>query len=148
MKRVVLLLAVFALMLTLSGCWVDEPTDIAAKDFDKAQELMAEQYDLTLPDSAEYVGGFFDNAFRDPSMIVAFSVASEDVEWMLSETWEEGYDSSLPAYVEEYLGLSGFLAEKTWRYSGELYTSLWCSADENGRCVCVFSGRHPSRSAF
>ena len=63
-------------MFSLSACIAGIPTKIESIDFDNVKNLLKEQYELNLPDSATYIGGYFDNAFRDPSIIAYFMVTT------------------------------------------------------------------------
>ena len=93
LKKHFLILITIVLILSLSACSLaGGPTKIETTDFNDVQALLIEQYELCLPDSAVFVDGYFDNAFRDPGIVIAFTIKKSELEKMLSENWVEvGY---------------------------------------------------------
>ena len=146
MKKLSCIVISFILMFSLSACIAGIPTKIESIDFDNVKNLLKEQYELNLPDSATYIGGYFDNAFRDPSIIVVFSVEQTDFETMLSEKWvESGYLDEPNNFIGDNDILESFSTDKKYDFQGAQFTFLWCDILENGSYYCVFYGHHPSK---
>ena len=84
----VILLLVFGFV---TKAWFDKKnlTDISpgenGKCSQKLVDYMEEQYGIFIPENAVFVGGYFDNAFRDPAFHVAFDVKCSDM-----PGWYEG----------------------------------------------------------
>ena len=145
MKKIFLIILSIIFVFSLSGCLTTKPTKIDSSDFENAKSLLEEQYELTLPDSAIFIGGYFDNAFRDPSVIVAFTIEQSDFEKMCSENWvESGYIDEPNSFLVDLDVLQSFSTDKKLDYRGAQFTFLWCDALENDTYKCVFHGHHPS----
>ncbi len=143
MKKAVLSVLLCLCCLSLAGCMGPFPERIAPEKFEDVTTQLAEQYELTLPSSAEFVGGYYDNAFRDPSLTVAFTVARSELDAMLSEHWKEASVVGKPAILKDQLALDDFTPDGQYHLETELYTFLWYTQTEDGRLLCLFSGRNP-----
>lgn len=87
------------------------------------------QYELSIPLNAGFIGGYLDNAFRDPSIYVVFTVSEIDFPEIFSEKWEvsAGYlNTSKPD------DLVKFDTAVAYGYSGEMFTYVQCSAAKDG----------------
>jgi hypothetical protein len=146
MKKYFLILITIVLILSLSACsLVGGPTKIETTDFNDVQALLIERYELCLPDSAVFVDGYFDNAFRDPAIVVAFTIKKSELEKMLSENWvEAGYIDEPNSFLAYSSITESFSADKKYDFQGEPFTFLWCDDLENDNYTCVFHGHHPS----
>ena len=147
MKKISLIILSIILVFSLSGCLSTKPTKIDSSDFENAKSLLEEQYELTLSDSATFIGGYFDNAFRDPSVIVVFTIEQADFEMMFSENWvESGYIDEPNSFLVDSDVLESFSTDKKLDYQGAQFTFLWCDALENDTYRCVFCGHHPKEN--
>ena len=147
MKKIVYGIFSVLLVLSLSSCSLaGVPTEIESADFNDVQALLEEQYELSLPDTAVFIDGYFDNAFRDPSVIIVFTIEQPYFEQMLSENWiVAGYVDGPNDFLEDQSALESFSADKKYDFQGEQFTFLWCDDLENGSYTCVFVGHHPSK---
>lgn len=146
MKKYFLILITIVLILSLSACSLaGGPTKIETTDFNDVQALLIEQYELCLPDSAVFVDGYFDNAFRDPGIVVAFTIKKSELEKMLSENWvEAGYIDEPNSFFADSSIIESFSVDKKYDFQGEQFTFLWCDDLKNDNYTCVFHGHHPS----
>ncbi len=128
----------------MSSCFMGGFPDKIKSGF--TQEFVDEinkQYELSIPLNAGFIGGYLDNAFRDPLIYVAFTVSEIDFPEMFSEKWrvDAGYlDTSKPD------DLVKFDVVAAYGYSGEMFTYVQCSAAKDGVITCLFVGRHPGNS--
>ena len=145
MKKIVFIVFSVILIFSLSSCSLfGGPTQIETSDFNNVQALLEEQYELSLPKSAVFVDGYFDNAFRDPGIIVVFTIELADFEKMFSENWvESGYVDEPHSFIVDSTVLESFSTDKKLDYHGAQFTFLWCDALENDTYKCVFHGHHP-----
>ena len=146
MKKYFWILITIVLILSLSACSLaGGPTKIETTDFNDVQALLIEQYELCLPDSAVFVDGYFDNAFRDPGIVVAFTIKKSELEKMLSANWvEAGYIDEPNSFLADSSITESFSVDKKYDFQGEQFTFLWCDDLENDNYTCVFHGHHPS----
>ncbi len=146
MKKIVIITFSIFVILSLSGCSFDGvPTEIETTDFYDVQALLEEQYELSLPESVVFAGGYFDNAFRDPSITVMFTIEQSKFETMLSENWIENSSVDDSDFLGDWSMLKSFSADKEYVFQNEQFTFLWCDVLEDDSYTCVFKGRHPSR---
>ena len=144
MKKVFPIILSIVFVFSFSGCLATKPTKIDSSDFENVKALLEEQYELTLPDSATFIGGYFDNAFRDPGVVVVFTIEQDDFEKMFSEKWvESGYVDEPNSFIADSTVLESFSTDKKLDYQGAQFTFLWCDALENDNYKCVFHGHHP-----
>lgn len=54
----------------------------------KLTDVLQRQYEVTIPESAELITGYYDNAFKDNCLYLVFTIDAEDIETILSENWE------------------------------------------------------------
>ncbi len=147
MKKLLFIICSIVLILSLSACSLATvPTEIKTTDFHQVQALLDEQYELSLPDSAIFIGGYFDNAFRDPGIVVAFTIQKSELEKMFSENWvEAGYIDEPNNFLADSSVTESFSADKKYDFQGTQFTFLWCDDLGNDRFTCVFHGHHPSK---
>ena len=146
MKRIIALLLGLLMLFLCSGCLSGQPTKIKSADFGEAKKLVQERYELTLPESALFYGGYFDHAFRDPSIILAFTIDQADLAAMFSENWLQKQSVDELTIMEEYLVLPSYSPVGEYDFQGELYTHLWYAKFQTNRYLCVLMGRHPGDS--
>lgn len=146
MKKIVFIIFSIILIFSLSSCsLLGGPTKIETTDFNDVQALLIEQYELCLPDSAVFVDGYFDNAFRDPGIITVFTIEKSELEKMLSENWVEAdYIDEPNSFLADSSVIESFSVDKKYDFKGEQFTFLWCDDTENSNYTCVFHGHHPS----
>jgi len=142
--------ALFPLLLCLccivfTGCLGPFPEPINANDFDSVCESVASQYELCIPPTASFVGGYYDHAYRDPGITVLFAVPQADFDTMLSENWKPANRITAPSVLEDQLSLSEFIPDAQYQLNTELYTFLWVQDAEDGQRLCLFSGHNPIR---
>lgn len=142
MKKTFLWILVLLLAFSLCGCLGEIPTRIENSDFDKVQTLLDETYNLHVPSSAHYIGGYFDNAFRDPCMLIAFTVTPSEFENLFGDGWRESGTADNPTLLENCLSIEAYDADGRYDYDNELYTFLWYDVNNDGDYVCVFQGPH------
>lgn len=118
------------------------PTTIETGFSDELVGMLNEKYELSIPDSAVFLGGYYDNAMQDDAVHIAFTVPKEDFKGMFSEKWSEDLYSGWD--ISAYKDYIDFEIQGVRRFSGEMFTSLKYSApDENGVISCGASFRHP-----
>ena len=132
-----------ACCLLLSGCLMNMvPRQIKSGFSEELVSMLADKYQLTIPASAEFITGYFDQALQDPCVRIAFTVDALDLPGMLSSMWKD--DSERHPYGSNaFDALIEIEPQQYFTYTGEMYTYLFCSAPENGRITCAFNGRHP-----
>ena len=98
-----------------------------------------------MPDSAAFFDGYFDNAFRDPGIVVAFTIEKSELEKMLSENWvEAGYVDEPNSFLLDSSIIESFSVDKKYDFQGAQFTFLWCDDLGNDSYTCVFHGHHPN----
>lgn len=142
MKKITCIIISLAIVLSLCSCKVSGPLTIESGFSEKLVMLLSERYELYIPESAEFISGYFDRAFRDPSVIVYFTVSEAEFETVFGDNWERDrfYD-----HTGLFAELS-FEPDGSYSYTKELYTALIFSEAENGIINCAFSGRHPGKT--
>ena len=142
MKKWVCIFLSFIIAFSFCSCTASGPLTIESGFSEKLITLLSEQYELNVPDSAEFVSGYFDRAFRDPSVAVYFTVSEAEFETLFGDNWEKD------SYNNRHKGLFAELSfepDRSYTYNKELYTALVCSEAKNGIISCAFTGRHPNR---
>lgn len=146
MKKTACIILSLILMISFAGCsfFGTAPLEIESGFSDKMMSLLSERYELSIPDSAVFIKGYFDRAFRDQSLIVSFTVDSDELEEMFVANWEK-LDNP-----QNYTGSFGsefdFEPVGGYAYQKELYTYLLFTENGNGTLSCYFTGRHPNTS--
>lgn len=136
------LFAVISIIIALSLCSCSSSSflNIESGFSQRLTDLLSEKYELNIPDSAEFVSGYFDRAFRDPSVNVCFTVREHEFEKLFGDNWKKDSHTN---YSSLFSNEWSFEIADTYVYSKELYTALVCSEAENGIIKCAFTGRHP-----
>lgn len=142
MKKSLYIFLSVIIALSLCSCTASGPLTIESGFSEKLITLLSKQYELNIPDSAEFVSGYFDRAFRDPSVVVYFTVPEAEFESLFGDNWEK--DNNNNRHKGLFAELS-FESDGSYTYNNELYTALICSEAENGIIHCAFTGRHPNR---
>lgn len=153
MKRFLLVLLVFLLVLPTAGCDLigGTPTNIDLDKSEKLRSFLQERYELTLPEDYVFLGGIFDHAFRDPGMTVIFEIKKADLPSMFSENWqkvegEELYPQDFNSGYKDYLPITSFQSEGEWEYNSEMFTWLLYTPSDEDSYLCAFEGHHPGTS--
>lgn len=145
MKKTVCAILAILLLLSFSGCtfFSTGPLEIKSGFSKKLVSLLSERYELNVPDSAVFIDGRFDRAFRDPSVIICFTVEADNFEEMFIGNWEKensGYGHGF--FENDY----SFDPDGGYLYQKELYTCLLYTDNGDGTFTCYFNGRHPGTS--
>lgn len=143
MKKISCIIISVIITLSLCSCMHSTFLHIESGFSEKLTDLLSEKYELNIPESAEFVSGYFDRSFQDPSVTVYFTVSENDVENLFGDNWQK--DSTNNDHTGLFPELS-FEPKKNYIYTKELYTVLICSEAENGIVECAFIGRHPGGS--
>ena len=143
MKKIICIAISLAIIFALCSCTVSGPIIIESGFSEKLINLLSGQYEIYIPESAEFVSGSFDKAFRDPSVIIYFTVSETEFETLLGNGWEK--DDSDNRHTGLFSELN-FEPQGSYSYTKELYTALICSEAENGIINCAFTGRHPQKT--
>ena len=141
MKKISCIIISLIILISFCSCTDSTFLYIESGFSEKLTNLLSERYEINITDSAEFVSGYFDRAFRDPSVTIYFSIPEEDFEKLFCDNWQKdntGYSSILD---DEWK----FEISDTYIYINELYTALICSEAENGIIKCAFTGRHPGK---
>lgn len=146
MKKFVCAILAVILLLSFSACsfFSTGPLEIKSGFSKKLVSLLSERYELSIPDSAVFIDGRFDRAFRDPSVELCFTVKEEQLEQLFIDNWEEtksGYHIGL--FNDRYNNLE---PDGKYEYQKELYTYLLYTDNGDGTLTCYFTGRHPGAS--
>ena len=141
MKKAVCILVSLILTLSLTSCTASGPLTIESGFSEKLVTLLSEQYELNIPESAEFVSGYFERAFRDPSVVIYFTVPENEIETLFINNWAKVRSDHTGLFHE-----LDFEPEGSYLYEKELYTVLLCSEAENGTVKCAFTGRHPEKN--
>ena len=87
MKKAVCIFVSLILALSLTSCTASGPLTIESAFSEKLVTLLSEQYELNIPESAEFVSGYFERAFRDPSVVIYFTVPENEIERSVCKGW-------------------------------------------------------------
>lgn len=142
MKKISCIIISLIILFSFCSCTDSTFLYIESGFSEKLTNLLSEQYEVNIPESAEFVSGYFDRAFRDPSVTVYFTVSENDFEKLFGDNWQ---NDSLTNYSSLLDDEWNFEIADTYVYGKELYTALICSEAENGIIKCVFTGRHPGK---
>ena len=145
MKKTVCFVLTAILLLTFSGCtfFSTGPIEIKSGFSNRLTSLLSERYELNVPESAVFVDGRFDRAFRDPSVTVCFTVDAAELESMFAGNWEEDKSHKhVGLFINDY----SFEPDGGYEYQKERYTCLLYTDNGDGTLTCYFTGRHPGRS--
>ncbi len=140
MKKAVCVFVSLIIALSLTSCNISGPLTIESGFSEKLVALLSEQYELNIPESAQFVSGYFERAFRDPSVVVYFTVPENEIETLFIDNWAKVRSDHTGLFRE-----LDFEPEGNYLYEKELYTALLCSKAENGTVKCAFTGRHPEK---
>ena len=140
MKKAVCILVSLIFALSLTSCAASGPLTIESGFSEKLVTLLSEQYELNIPESAEFGSGYFERAFRDPSVVIYFTVPENEIETLFINNWVKVRSGHTGLFHE-----LDFEPEGSYLYEKELYTVLLCSEAENGTVKCAFTGRHPEK---
>ncbi len=100
--------------------------------------MLQDTYELTIPDSAVFIKGYYDNAFRDPGVFLLFEVSDDEFQQIFSENW------NFSEYGGETLDGSNMLEnpiEGTYKLGGATYLTF--AHTEDGMVQCAFHGDNP-----
>ena len=145
MKKIFCIALAVIMLLSFSACsfFSTGPLEIESGFSRKLVSLLSERYELIIPESAVFVDGRFDRAFRDPSVIICFTVEADELESMFAGNWErENNNYGLGFLENDY----SFDPDGGYVYQHELYTCLLYTDNGDGTLTCYFNGRHPGRS--
>lgn len=142
--RVVLSILICCVLLT--GCLSNiQPQEIESGFSEELVQMLADLYEMAIPDSAVFVKGYFDNAMRDPTVWIVFEIDESDLDNMLSDAWRDDTNSyTYDADVFDHL--VEIDVRQYYTYTGEMFTYLYCSAEVDGKVTCAFHGRHPGNA--
>ena len=145
MKKIFCIALTVIMLLSFSGCsfFTTGPLEIESGFSRKLVSLLSERYELNIPESAVFIDGRFDRAFRDPSVTVCFTVDADELEPMFAGNWEEDKsDKHVGLFTNDY----SFDPDGGYEYQKEMYTCLLYTDNGDGTLTCYFNGRHPGRS--
>lgn len=145
MKKIFCIALTVIMLLSFSACsfFTIGYLEIESGFSRKLVSLLSERYELTIPESAVFVDGRFDRAFRDPSVTVCFTVDADELESMFAGNWEEDKSHKhFGLFINDY----SFDPDGGYEYQHELYTCLLYTDNGDGTLTCYFHGRHPGRS--
>ena len=125
----------------------DTPTQIENGFTPELTQMLSEKYGLTVPENAEFIRGYYTNAFRDPAVVIEFKLpaATEDTlfDRLLSdEKWEPNPSQADPA-LQNTLIDSDTVYQKVVDSSDREYTLLFYTVTSDGSISCCFYGHHP-----
>lgn len=145
MKKIFCIALAVIMLLSFSACsfFSTGPLEIESGFSRKLVSLLSERYELNVPESAVFVDGRFDRAFRDPSVIICFTVDADELESMFAGNWEEDKSHKhFGLFKNDY----SFDPDGGFEYQKERYTCLLYTDNGDGTLTCYFHGRHPGRS--
>lgn len=109
-----------------------------------------ETYGITLPVTAEYHGGYTDNAFRDPKVYLGFTVTADEFDRLCSHVWiVKPVDYPGPFTPnDKFLAVEdGWTPDGEWEHLGVSGTpgfartaTLWYKKLPSGKYQCYFRG--------
>lgn len=114
----------------------DKPTIIKTGFNNARVKMLKERYELEIPESAIFISGYYDNAFRDPSIHITFKVLEKDFDALIRNNWKS-QDLNIWTGSKEK-GYSGM-----YEYQKEMYTALFYYNPLDGYIKVDFLGRHP-----
>ncbi|MGN0172241.1 MAG: hypothetical protein ACI39E_05630 [Acutalibacteraceae bacterium] len=131
----------FSLTVLLTSCGMFRlPTTIRCGFSQEMVTMLRDTYELTIPDSAEFIKGYYDNAFRDPAVFLLFEVPDDEFQQIFSENWQYSeYTSELLAGAE----MLEIPIEGSYKFKLKGDTYLIFAHTENGRVQCAFHGHGP-----
>lgn len=129
-----------ALLVILSACsdLIGKPTEIKNGFTEKLTGALKSDYDLTVPDSAEFSEGRMENSIKDPYIHLWFRMPENAIGDMLSSEWKD--------VSEQVSGdVKGTPAAKVWFKSSEKSAYLFIDTPDNGFVNVFFNGENPSK---
>ena len=134
----------FSLTVLLTSCGMFRlPTTIRCGFSQEMVTMLRDTYELTIPDSAEFIKGYYDNACRDPGVFLLFEVPDDEFQQIFSENWHYSeYDLSF----SEQANMLENPVEGKYKLNGKLFTYLIFAHTEDGRIQCAFHGDGPPQT--
>ena len=114
-----------------------EPREIKEGFSDALVSILAEQYDLHIPESAVFIKGSVDPALMDSSLYLLFDVKADETAGMLGDLWSE----------RSKVNIIEFPVQKAFRTEDTINDLFFSEEDEDGYiCVCL-SGKYPKHAS-
>ncbi len=131
----------FLIIISMFFCSCQGYTYIEEGFTSKLTDVLQRQYEVTIPESAELITGYYDNAFKDNCLYLVFTIDAEDIETILSENWEiNKYNNEINLF-ENIIDIKPVAR---YDYQKEGYTFFqYTKADNNNRITCCFQGYYP-----
>jgi hypothetical protein len=107
------------------------------------------EYDLDIPDSAQFIEGSHQHSFRDPTITLTFSVSKEDFYGMFVDNWREEGSPGQYALVtppEDYK--SNSCSKGSFGYTKKEFVRFTYQETEPGLIVCELDGPDISSELF
>lgn len=138
----------FSLTVLLTSCGMFRlPTTIRCGFSQEMVTMLRDTYELTIPDSAEFIKGYYDNAFRDPGVFLLFEVPDDEFQQIFSENWQ--YNWQFSENASKRLAGAEMLEnpiEGTNKFKLKSDTYSIFAHTENGRVQCAFHGGGPPQT--
>lgn len=126
----------FSLILTisLSSCFFSaSPTYFENFSNELIKELQ-DEYELSIPKNNEFIGGYCDNAWRDPTTYLVFKVDTENTENMMSENWVSREPRSLSLAFKKFVNV---IPVEEYFFTGRTFAIMQFSkTDDNNKTIC------------
>ena len=103
--------------------------------------MLYADYEISIPETAKFHKGYYDNAARDDAIYLLFSVSVEEFDTLLSSNWSIVDSFCINGELKDLLDKP---IERMYSYHNEMYTYMICSTPENGFITCAFQGRYPT----
>lgn len=125
----------------MTGCFSFEPPPtVIEQGFTKElKDMLYKKYELTIPPTAEFIEGYYDNWLQDPSVHISFKIYEEDFYCLTGEHWEKS-DNDRRSYDD--LFEDNITLENQLTYQNEIYTTLFYSEPDGEIITCAFFGKY------
>ena len=135
------LLFILPFLIALCGCTSLFETRIEelAGFSNSLNEAIDKEYGITIPNTAEFVHGKMDFAFRDPSVQIVFHIPENELAAMMDEGWKK--EENVEGYVDDVMSERVF-----WRQGDKRGCRLYVTAPVGGQVSVLLDGDNPSRN--
>ena len=132
-----ILLSLVLVLLLSAGC-LSSVKEIQQGFSDKLVQMLSEDYDLVIPESAVLEEGRFNKPFRDADMEIHFTIPTEDFLSIFGENWSKSVEKENEDGPPTQTWLHGIADPDSKKKDG------WLEATEaDGEMRVLFVGDHP-----
>jgi hypothetical protein len=124
-------------ILFISSCDISpDPTPIKNGFSSEMQDLLKDRYELTIPESAIFIDGYYDNEYQDNAVHITFKIPTDVENNIYSSNWED--------YSGDNYNKDGII--RTMSFKSIRYTYLWYYESDGKYTKIKFQGTFPGKT--